>query len=63
MATAVINPGGAYDANILVVSRAKTEKSFFVSMQTSLSAANCNILTEAFLGSFKIVDTRFCPKM
>jgi len=33
-----------------------------VSQQTSLSAQNCNVLTDAFLGSLKVVDTRFCPK-
>lgn len=60
---AVISPGGAYDVSILVVSRAKTETSFFESTQTSLSATNCNILTEAVLGSFNVVDTRFCPKI
>ena len=34
-----------------------------MSTQTNLSAQNCNVLTEAFLGSFKLTETRFCPKM
>ena len=59
---AVISPGGAYDATILVVSSEYTDMSFFESTQISLSAQNWRILTEAFLESERLIDTRFWPK-
>jgi len=58
----VMRPGGAYEVTILVVSKENMEKSFFVSTHMSLSEQNRSILTDAFLGSFKVTVTRFWPK-
>ena len=48
---------------MLTVFRENIEISFFVSTLMHLSAQNCNVLTDAFLDSFKVTETRFCPKM
>ena len=56
-----MEPGGEYDAMILVVSKEYSEMSFFVSTHMSLSEQNCSIFTDAFLDSFKVTVTRFCP--